>query len=105
MDVYKKLDELGIKLMGPTPKGGIYSSVQPYGDHLLYVSGTAPHNAVDENMAGKLGAEYSILEGQEAARRCMVNIISNLHHELGDLNKIKKICKNSWICSFCPRFL
>ena len=38
MDVYKKLDELGIKLMGPTPKGGIYSSVQPYGDHLLYVS-------------------------------------------------------------------
>ncbi len=70
MDVYKKLDELGIKLMGPTPKGGIYSSVQPYGDHLLYVSGTAPHNAVDENMAGKLGAEYSILEGQEAARRC-----------------------------------
>ena len=31
MDVYKKLDELGIKLMGPTPKGGIYSSVQPYG--------------------------------------------------------------------------
>ncbi len=30
----------------------------------------------------KLGAEYSILEGQEAARRCMVNIISNLHHEL-----------------------
>ena len=54
MDVYKKLDELGIKLMGPTPKGGIYSSVQPYGDHLLYVSGTAPHNAVDENMAGEL---------------------------------------------------
>ena len=104
MDVYKKLDELGIKLMGPTPKGGIYSSVQPYGDHLLYVSGTAPHNAVDENMAGKLAAEYSILEGQEAARRCMVNIISNLHHELGDLNKIKKFVKILGFVASAPDF-
>ena len=90
--------------MGPTPKGGIYSSVQPYGDHLLYVSGTAPHNAVDENMAGKLGAEYSILEGQEAARRCMVNIISNLHHELGDLNKIKKFVKILGFVASAPDF-
>ena len=54
MDVYKKLEELGVSLLGPTPKGGIYSSIQPYGDHLLYVSGTAPHNSVDENMCGKL---------------------------------------------------
>ena len=55
MNVYDRLEELGIKLSDPTPKGGIYSLVRPYGDHLLYVSGTAPHNAVDENMAGKAG--------------------------------------------------
>ena len=40
MDVYKRLEELDIKLLDPTPKGGIYSTVQPYGGHLLYVSGT-----------------------------------------------------------------
>ena len=75
MNVYDRLEELGIKLLDPTPKGGIYSLVRPYGDHLLYVSGTAPHNAVDSNMAGNLGSEYTIEEGQEAARRCMINII------------------------------
>ena len=41
MNVYDRLEELGIKLLDPTPKGGIYSLVRPYGDHLLYVSGTA----------------------------------------------------------------
>ena len=104
MNVYDRLEELGIKLSDPTPKGGIYSLVRPYGDHLLYVSGTAPHNAVDENMAGKLGSEYTIEEGQEAARRCMINIISNLHHELGDLNRIKQFVKLLGFVASAPDF-
>ena len=104
MDIYKRLEELGITLLGPTAKGGIYSSVKHYGDHLLYVSGTAPHNGVDENMCGKLGAEYTIEDGQEAARRCMINIISNLHHELGDLNRIKQFVKILGFVSSAPDF-
>ena len=104
MDVYKRLEELDIKLLDPTPKGGIYSTVQPYGGHLLYVSGTAPHNKVDENMCGKLGSEYTIEEGQEASRRCMLNILSNLHHELGDLNRIKKFVKILGFVASAPDF-
>ena len=104
MNVYDRLEELGIKLLDPTPKGGIYRLVRPYGDHLLYVSGTAPHNAVDSNMAGKLGSEYTIEEGQEAARRCMINIISNLHHELGDLNRIKQFVKLLGFVASAPDF-
>ena len=42
MNVYDRLEELGIKLLDPTPKGGIYSLVRPYGDHLLYVSAQRP---------------------------------------------------------------
>lgn len=104
MDIYGRLEELGIMILSATPKGGIYSLVQPYGDHLLYVSGTAPHNGIDENMCGKLGAEYSIGEGQEAARRCMINIISNLHYELGDLNRIKKFVKILGFVASTPNF-
>ena len=104
MDVYKRLEELGVTILPATPKGGIYSLVQPYGDHFLYVSGTAPHNGVDENMCGKLGAEYTIEDGQEAARRCMINIISNLHHELGDLNRIKKFVKILGFVASAPGF-
>lgn len=104
MDVYENLEKLGIKLLGPTPKGGIYTLIKPYGKNLLQVSGTAPHNAVNENMAGKLGAEYTIEEGQEAARRCMINILSNLHHELGDLNKIKQFVKLLGFVASAPDF-
>lgn len=104
MDVYDRLKELGIKLSEPASKGGIYSLVRPYGNHLLYVSGTAPHNFVDENMAGKLGSDYTIEEGQEAARRCMVNIISNLHHELGDLRRIKQFVKLLGFVACAPDF-
>ena len=104
MDVYKRLEELNIKLLPATPKGGIYSLVQEYGDHLLYVSGTAPHNGVDENMCGKLGAEDTIPDGQEAARRCAINILSNLHHELGDLNRIKKFVKVTGYVACTPDF-
>lgn len=104
MNVYDRLEELGIKLLAPTPKGGIYSMVRPYGDHLLCVSGTAPHNSVDENMCGKLGSEYTIEEGQEAARRCMINILSNLHHELGDLNRIKQFVKLLGFVASAPDF-
>ena len=73
MNVYDRLEELGIKLLDPTPKGGIYSLVRPYGDHLLYVSGTAPHNAVDSNMAGKLGSEYTIEEGSISYQTCIMS--------------------------------
>ncbi len=104
MDIYAKLKESGITLLEPAAKGGIYSSVRPYGDHLLYVSGTAPHNPVDENMAGKLGAEYTIADGQEAARRCMVNILSTLHHELGDLNRIRQFVKILGFVASTPDF-
>lgn len=104
MDVYKRLEELGIKLLDPTPKGGIYSVAQPFGDDLLWVSGTAPWNNVDENMVGKLGSEYSLEKGQEAARRCMVNILSNLHAELGDLNKISKFVRILGFVASAPDF-
>ncbi|MCI6153288.1 RidA family protein [Fusobacterium perfoetens] len=93
MDVYENLKKLNIKLLDPTPKGGIYSITKEFGNKLVYVSGTAPWNSVDENIVGKLGKDLTIEEGQEAARRCLINILSNLHHELGDLNKIKSFVK------------
>ena len=93
MDVYENLKEQGITLLDPAPKGGIYSSVRQFGANMVYVSGTAANNAVQETITGKLGDTVSIEEGQEVAKRCMVNILSNLHAALGDLNKIKSFVK------------
>ena len=41
----------------------------------------------------RLGRDLTLEDGQEEARRCMINILSNLHEEIGDLNRIKRFVK------------
>lgn len=93
MDVYAKLKELGIEILEHTPKGGIYTSVLPFAGRLAYVSGTSAAAKCRECRLGKLGKDLTLEEGQEEARFCMINILSNLHHDLGDLNRIKRFVK------------
>ncbi len=93
-DVYANLKKLGLSLSDPLPKGGIYSSVLPFGDNLIYVSGTGDNDAATgKGSAGKLGKDFTLEQGQKIAGRCALNIVSNLHHALGDLNRIRKLVK------------
>ena len=41
-NVYDKLKEMNITLPAPPPKGGVYTPVMEFGDHLLYCSGCGP---------------------------------------------------------------
>jgi len=92
MDVYNRLDELGISLPPPPPLAGIYKPVKRMGD-LLYVSGQGPTENGVPIVTGKVGRERTIGEGQHAARLCGLNALSNLHQYLGDLNKIKSVVR------------
>jgi enamine deaminase RidA (YjgF/YER057c/UK114 family) len=42
---------------------------------------------------GKLGKEFSVEEGQKAARLCGLNVISQLKNAIGDLDKVKRVVK------------
>lgn len=92
MDVYTKIRKLGYELPELPPKGGIYKSVKQVGN-MLYVSGQGATNKGVPVVIGKIGAERTIEEGQEAARICALNALSTLHDYLGDLNKIKSLVK------------
>jgi len=92
MDIYKRLDELEIKLPPAPPLGGIYVPVKQVGN-LLYVSGQGPTENGTPLVTGKVGHERTIEEGQYAARLCVLNALSNLQQFLGDLNKIKSVVK------------
>lgn len=88
----QKLRELDVQLPDAPPRAGVYRQTKPFGEHLLYVSGCGPDlNGVQE-MKGKLG-ELSIEEGQEAARRCMLNALAILRRDLGSLDRVKSIVK------------
>ena len=92
MDVYAKMKELGITLPTPPAKGGLYTPVMEFGEHFLYCSGCGPQQN-GTSIEGKLGKELTLEQGQEAARRCMLNLLANLNAKLGDLNRIKRFVK------------
>ncbi len=92
-DVYEKLKEMNLSLPAPPPKGGLYTPVLAFGNHLYYCSGCGPDQRDGSTVIGKLGMNLSVEEGQEAARRCMLNLLANLEKEIGNLNRIKRFVK------------
>ncbi|GGE60803.1 RidA family protein [Priestia taiwanensis] len=82
-----KLKELGIELPAIRPSVGNYVSCVRTGN-LLFTAG----QGVDQ-YHGKLGKELHVQDGYMAARLCMLNLLSVIRHELGDLNKVKRIVK------------
>ncbi len=78
---------MGITLPAIRPAVGNYVSCVRVGN-LLFTAG----QGVDE-YHGKLGKDISIDEGYKAARQSMLNLLSVVRNELGDLNKVKRIVK------------
>jgi len=103
MNIYTKLEELDIELPSPPPAMGIYKPVKQVGN-ILYVSGQGPTKDGVPLVTGKVGAERTIEEGQEAARLCAINALSVLHGYLGDLNKIKSTVKILGFVASSPDF-
>jgi enamine deaminase RidA (YjgF/YER057c/UK114 family) len=93
MDVYKRIEELGLKLPEAPSAGGIYYPVKRFSDKMLYTSGIGPFKDGAPLMVGKLGSELSVEQGQEAARVTILNMLSVIEAKIGDLNKIKSFIK------------
>jgi len=93
LDIYERLRELEVELYTPNPPTGIFVHMKEAGEKYIYTSG---HGCAEKGVlkhVGKVGAEVSLEEGIWSARQCAINILSNLHMQLGDLNKIKRIIK------------
>lgn len=93
LNLENALAKYGLVLPNPPPKGGVYEPVKEFGDGLYYLSGCGPVFNGEQRFTGKLGAEFTVEQGQEAARYCMLNLLANLKFRIGDLNKVKRIVK------------
>ena len=91
MDVYATLKELNLSLPSPPPKGGVYSPCKEFGANLVYVSGCGP--MLDAPVAGKLGKDFTVEDGQRYAENCMLNVLAVLQAGIGDLNRVKSCVK------------
>lgn len=91
MNVYDKLNELGITLPPvATPAAAYVPYVQT--GKLLMLSG---HIARKDGKpwVGQLGLNMNTAEGQLAARAVAIDLLGTLHGATGDLNKIQRIVK------------
>jgi len=69
----------------------MYAPVKEFGRNLVYVYGCGP--AIDAPVAGKLGKEFTVEEGQQYARNCMLNLLAVLEAGIGDLNRVRNCVK------------
>jgi enamine deaminase RidA (YjgF/YER057c/UK114 family) len=98
------LAKYGLTMPNPPPKGGIYEPVKEFGDTFYYLSGCGPAFNGEPQFTGKLGAEVTIEQGQEAARYCVLNLLANLKARIGNLDKVKRIVKMLCFVAGTPTF-
>ncbi len=93
-EIEKRLEELGIELPeAREPKVAKILSSNIAGN-ILYVSGQVPQWNGELHFIGKVGREFDIGQGREAARLCALNVIAHAKKALnGDLDRIIKIAK------------
>jgi len=103
VDVYEKLDSLSIELMKVTPPTANFVPAVRTGN-LVYTSGNIPRKQDGTVITGKLGADVTLAEGQEAARLVAIKLLSVIHSEVGDLNKVKRVVKVLGMVSSDPSF-
>ena len=85
-----RLAELGIELPEPSAPGANYVPFVRTGD-LVFVTGQLSQWNGERRFIGKLGREFDVEEGQQAARLCALNVIAQLRSALdGDLDRVAR---------------
>jgi len=74
------------------------------GGGLAFVAGQVPQEQGSPTHVGHVGAEVSLEEAQQAARRCALQALSALREALGDLDRIQRIVNVGVFVASAPGF-
>jgi enamine deaminase RidA (YjgF/YER057c/UK114 family) len=98
-----RITELGIALPTPPTPLGAYVESSDAGN-LLFLSGTLPVVNRKLALAGRLGENLSVKEGQEATRIASLNALAIAKQHLGDLDRLKKLVKLTVLMATTEQF-
>ncbi len=101
--VEELLAQLGIRLPPAAAPVASYIPVRVSGEH-AFVAGQIPIEDGTVLSVGKLGADVTIEQGQEAARRCALQALAALRDALGTLDRVKGIVKLDVFVASAPGF-
>jgi enamine deaminase RidA (YjgF/YER057c/UK114 family) len=100
----KRLKELGIELPQPSKPGANYVPCVRTGN-LLFVTGQLSQWNGERRFIGKLGREYQVGEGLQAARLCALNVIAHARAALdGDLDRVVRCVRIAGYVNCVPDF-
>ena len=98
-----RLKELNLQLPPVSAPKGLYRPLVVAGN-LAYLSGHLPGKPDGTLILGKVGADISMEEAKEAARAVGMAILATLRHELGSLDRVKRVVKLFGMVNATPDF-
>ena len=100
-----RLKELGIELPVPSSPGANYVP-HVYTGNLVFLTGQLSQWNGERRFIGKLGREFGVEEGQQAARLCALNLIAHLRAALdGDLDRVVQTVRVAGFVNSTPDFV
>lgn len=103
MDYEARIRELQLQLPPVSAPKGIYRPLVIAGN-MAYLSGHVSARPDGTLISGKVGAELTMEEGKQAARAVGLALLATLKHELGSLNKVKRLVKLLGMVNSTPDF-
>jgi enamine deaminase RidA (YjgF/YER057c/UK114 family) len=103
--VEARLRELKVELPEPSSPGANYVPFVRSGD-LVFLTGQLSQWNGERRFVGKLGREFGIPEGQQAARLCALNLVAHLRVALeGDLDRVARTVRLAGYVNSTPDFV
>jgi enamine deaminase RidA (YjgF/YER057c/UK114 family) len=100
--VEARLKEAGLALPAAPQPIGNYVEVVRTGN-LLFLAGHGPVKD-GQFVRGKVGSEIDVAAGYEAARLVALSILATIKHEIGDLDRVKRVVKLLGMVNCPPDF-
>jgi enamine deaminase RidA (YjgF/YER057c/UK114 family) len=98
-----RIKELGLELPAVAPPVFTYVNAVRTGN-LLFLSGKLPVTTSGEFLTGKVGADVSTEEAARHARLVGLHLIATIRHEIGSLDKVRRVVKLLGMVNAVPEF-
>jgi enamine deaminase RidA (YjgF/YER057c/UK114 family) len=102
-EIEARLKQLNIQLVEPSiPTANFVKTVRV--GNLVFTSGHGPDKPEGGTYQGRVGADLTLEQGQDAARLTGIALLSSLKKEIGDLSKVKRVVKVLGMVQCTPEF-
>jgi enamine deaminase RidA (YjgF/YER057c/UK114 family) len=103
MQIEARLKEMGIELPPAVKPVANYVPAVRTGN-LIFLSGHGPFKEDGSLITGKVGADLTIEQGYETARRVAIGLLGSMKAVIGDLDRVSRFVKLLGFVNCTPEF-